>query len=78
MFKPAHKSKRNIEEACFLCFYRQPWTSHCPVEKSWVKQVKTIKMMLKYLLVLCQGNKIKTIATPLKLLNQCSMMVSAT
>ena len=24
IFKPANKSKRNNEEGCFLCFYRQP------------------------------------------------------
>ena len=41
------KSKRKSEEGCFLCFYRQPWTSDDRVEVSWVKQIKTIKTDVK-------------------------------
>ena len=46
MFKPGSKSKRNSEESCLLCFCCQPWTSHGSVEVSWVKLLKTIKMVL--------------------------------
>ena len=47
MFKPTNKSKRNGEEGCFLCFYREPWTGHDSVEVSWAKRLKKIKMILK-------------------------------